>query len=104
MSKCHNAENMTQTQGLSENVRNEAAVPTAAPGIVILIISSCVRYNYDPLFNTATPSPEGGEGLRLLASHRHSLDIPLSSFFFPKVEVAHIIWGGGGLARREPPF
>ena len=57
---------MTWTQGLSENMRNEVAVPPAAPGIIILIISSCARYNYDPLSNTAMPTPEGGEGLRLL--------------------------------------
>lgn len=71
-------------QGLSENVRNEVAVPTAATVIVIInhcITSSCACYNYDPLSNTATPPPQGGEGLRLLAPYLHRLGIP-SVFLF----------------------
>lgn len=112
LSKCHNAETMTLTQGVSVNVRNEVAGPTAAPVITIFILSSCACCNYDPLPNAAThtPQPEGGEGLRLSAPHLHRPDIPLSSFFFPKVEVAHIYgvgWGRRGMnphpLRQEKP-
>lgn len=84
MSKCHNAENVTLTQGLSENMRNEVAVLTAAAVIIILIISSCPRCNYDPLSNAATPSPPGGEGLRLLAPHLHRLETFCLPFSFLK--------------------
>lgn len=89
---------MTLTQGVSVNMRNEVAGPTAAPVVIIFITSSCARGNCGPLPNAATHTaqPEGAEGLRLSAPHLHRPDIPLSSFFLPKVEVAHIYGVGWG--------